>query len=123
LVSAVAIKLRNGVAGIVGALEDNNTRSLGTTIRSDMDVGSNYCAVSSSLTEQVFEILPAYVEGKVGHIDLAAAATRSTTAGSNTAICRVEMAGHAAAAAEAAAIAASGSNKPRLSLTVLTHVD
>jgi hypothetical protein len=43
----VAIELRNGVAGIVRALEDNNTRSLRTTIRSDMDVGSNDSAVSS----------------------------------------------------------------------------
>ncbi|KAI6769455.1 hypothetical protein HG531_010559 [Fusarium graminearum] len=46
----VAIELSNSVASIVGALEDNDTRSLRAAIRSDMDVGSNYGTGSSCAT-------------------------------------------------------------------------
>lgn len=43
----VAIELLDGVAGIVGALENNNARSLGTAVRSDVDIGANHGTISS----------------------------------------------------------------------------
>jgi Holliday junction resolvase-like predicted endonuclease len=88
-----------------------------------MDIGSNNSTISSSLAEQVLEILPANVEWKVGHIDLTAATT-STTAGGATAISRVKMARHTACAAcKATAVSTSSSDEPRLSFTVLDSVN
>lgn len=88
----VPIELLDGVASIIGALENNNTRSLGTAVRSNVDVGANDGTISgyenvrlraqhairlkregdrthTSLSEEVLEILPAYIEGKLNGVN------------------------------------------------------
>lgn len=42
----VAVELLNGVASIVGALENNNAGSLGTAVGSNVDVGANHGTIS-----------------------------------------------------------------------------
>ena len=61
----VAVELGDGVARIFGGVKGNNTRSLGATIWSHVDIGADNGAGDCSLTEEVLEILPADVVGKL----------------------------------------------------------
>ena len=46
----IAVKLLNGVAGIIWAFKDDNARTLRATIRSDVYISSNHGAVSGYIT-------------------------------------------------------------------------
>lgn len=81
----IAVKLLNGVARIIGALEDNDTRALGAAIGAGLDIGTEDVSVLgywfsklvaawissvaysllTGLTEQVLQILPANRVGEL----------------------------------------------------------
>jgi hypothetical protein len=62
----IAVELVNGVSRIVYGLESYYARALGTTIGGHVDIGAEDRSGVSSLTEQIFEILPANVVWKLG---------------------------------------------------------
>jgi hypothetical protein len=57
--------LGDGVSGIIGRLECDNTRTLRAAIGRDVDIGAKHLAVVCSLTEQVLQVLPANIVGKL----------------------------------------------------------
>jgi hypothetical protein len=58
----VAVELLDSVLGILGSLECDNTRTLGSAIGSSVDVGADD---GTALTEEVFQVLPANVVGEL----------------------------------------------------------
>jgi hypothetical protein len=54
--------LLNGVLGVLGSLESDDTRALGSAIGGGMHVGADD---GTALTEEVFQVLPANVVGKL----------------------------------------------------------
>jgi hypothetical protein len=58
----VAVELLNGVLGVLGSLESDDTRALGSAIWGGVHVGADD---GTALTEEVFQVLPANVVGKL----------------------------------------------------------
>ena len=84
----IAVELLDGGACVVGRLENDNARALGPTVRAEMNIGADNAACAgcraqvvnaqlsnrypgvlrTSLTEQVFQVLPTHVEGQLSEI-------------------------------------------------------
>ena len=52
--------LTDSLLGILGSFEDDSSRALGTSIHTNVDIGTDNI---SGVTEQVLEVLPLAVEG------------------------------------------------------------
>ena len=58
----VAVELLNGVLGILRSLESDNTRALGSAVGRHVDVSADD---GTTLTEEILQVLPANVVGKL----------------------------------------------------------
>lgn len=61
----VAVELGNGVLSVIGVVESDDARALGTAVRGNVDVGADDGTDGHSLAEKVLEILPADSVGKL----------------------------------------------------------
>jgi hypothetical protein len=84
-----------------------------------MDVSAKHLAVVSGLAEEILEVLPAYIVGEIGDVDLSSGTASSSRV---TAKATSVAAAWAHSAAKVTASAAAGGAESRLGLSVFANV-